>query len=591
MSKAQAGRRSQSDRYSAEEDQLYALGEEYILREDEFDAIGSTERLYAPRSNELLNMIETKWQSYCHYTRRDPTIELQQFHIRVIYSFFHWLLETRQGRIRSASSLQTYWNSLCLVRRRRTGLQILEPSVKDSMIAVRQRLARKFNLKVERRAKPVVNVDDQLQLFKTLWGSSHLAFPHERFRVQLALIAQLAGITGNRPSAILGLRYGDLKLSLLRDRGLSGTARLLVDVTFRSTKGYRGPKAPNTFPIPEVPCEPCLALCPHVVLLSLMFTDNAFEEPIDTPQDLYTLRVPSNSYELRLPIRKSVENVPIFRVIVQSTRGCDISETDGMEYSWLNRMFKKWGDITGLELPLTSYAFRRANGAALDSSAFISDAQRNVMMQHATSRVFESNYLSHYISKDSQAAYRGLNPQTELITFASGTTRSLNAQQPRELGGAQQAQIERRPEIRLIRRTLQRLKRRIRAKHRTIKLAEGTHMAERYSNLRKELARHRIAFGRELLQEQRAGFREQFALQEIEQQLKRRSTARRDDSAEDSSDTDGVRAEEQLSEERHAALEALFARANSDIAEDRIRRIFAVHTSRIFQDCGEESKQ
>ena len=67
---------------------------------------------------------------------------------------------------------------------------------------------------------------------------------HERLRVQLALLIQLAGITGSRPGALMSLTYRDFKLSLLRDLKGSEWPSLVVDVTFRNTKSFLGPKAP-----------------------------------------------------------------------------------------------------------------------------------------------------------------------------------------------------------------------------------------------------------------------------------------------------------------------------------------------------------
>ena len=48
-----------------------------------------------------------------------------------------------------------------------------------------------------------MHIKDLFQLLKTLWISSKLKFNHERHRVQLALIIQLAKITENQPSALL----------------------------------------------------------------------------------------------------------------------------------------------------------------------------------------------------------------------------------------------------------------------------------------------------------------------------------------------------------------------------------------------------
>ena len=65
---------------------------------------------------------------------------------------------------------------------------------------------------------------------------------HERLRVQLALILHLAGITGNRPGALVGLRYEHIKVTLLRNPSGSEWPRVLIELTFKNTKGYLGLK-------------------------------------------------------------------------------------------------------------------------------------------------------------------------------------------------------------------------------------------------------------------------------------------------------------------------------------------------------------
>lgn len=82
---------------------------------------------------------------------------------------------------------------------------------------VRQRLAADFELSTERKPKAIVRAEDEFELLKVLWGLSRVPMEHERLRVQLALLIQLAGITGSRPSALMGVTYGDFALSLLRD--------------------------------------------------------------------------------------------------------------------------------------------------------------------------------------------------------------------------------------------------------------------------------------------------------------------------------------------------------------------------------------
>jgi integrase len=104
-------------------------------------------------------------------------------------------------------------------------------------------LVLEFNLETTKLPQPIIRAEDEFMLLKTLWSSPDMRFKHERIRVQLALIAQLAGVTGNRPGALLALQYQDLKVSLLRDPN-GGLPKVLVDFTFKKTKSYHGSKEP-----------------------------------------------------------------------------------------------------------------------------------------------------------------------------------------------------------------------------------------------------------------------------------------------------------------------------------------------------------
>ena len=102
----------------------------------------------------------------------------------------------------------------------------------------------------------------------------------------------------------------------------------------------------------------------------------------------------------------------------------------------------KLGHLTGFELPAGPYIFRRGNSEALDSSSklyrpllnislisigFISDSQRNLILQHKhNSDISVKRYISRCITVDTQAAYRGLEPQSALMPAASGISRTID---------------------------------------------------------------------------------------------------------------------------------------------------------------------
>jgi integrase len=188
--------------------------------------------------------------------------------IEVVHSFFHWTLRLRSDTLRAASSLRTYWNTFGLVRRNETGCTVIDAEIKRqwqgvsrvrrhrrfvmlTRTQVHQSLVEEFRLETEKKPKPIVRAEDQFELLRTLWGSAEVGMEHERLRVQLALILQLAGITGNRPEALLSLRYKHVKIALLRDPEGSEWPRPIVELTFEKTKSYMGAKDAYV----EVECE------------------------------------------------------------------------------------------------------------------------------------------------------------------------------------------------------------------------------------------------------------------------------------------------------------------------------------------------
>ena len=192
----------------------------------------------------------------------------------------------------------------------------LEVQVFTNYYQVRQRLTIAHNLRKDKKKKPILYTEDEFELLKTLYTSIETTFPHERYRVQLALIIQLTGITGNRPSTLLAVRYQNIKVTLLKDPNGGEQPQVLIEIVFNHTKGYLGEKdayvfkfhiifavisrcvavanqrGRKEFGIPNVPNEPYLLLCPHVIILALLFTDQAFAaSSLTLAEQLFCLRI------------------------------------------------------------------------------------------------------------------------------------------------------------------------------------------------------------------------------------------------------------------------------------------------------------
>ena len=126
----------------------------------------------------------------------------------------------------------------------------------------------------------------------------------------------------------------------------------------------------NEFGIPDVPNEPCLLLCPHITMLALLFSDQAFAAPsLTSPEQLYRLRVDPGQKQLPLPLKDEMADRPLFRRCKNTVRSVQISEEQALTDNALRDQMTDLGTITGMELPTAPYTFRRGNGHALDNSS------------------------------------------------------------------------------------------------------------------------------------------------------------------------------------------------------------------------------
>lgn len=205
---------------------------------------------------------------------------------------------------------------------------------------------------------------------------------------------QLAGITGNRPSALLAVRYQHIKVTLLPDPDGREQPRVLIEIVFHHTKGYLREKdayvlllypskaaasvrvavanecGRNEFGIPDVPKEPCLLLCPLITMLALLFADQGFAAPsLTLPEQLFRLRIAPGQKQLLVPLKEEIAERPLFRRCKNTVQSIQISEEQALPDTTLRPQMTNLGSITGMELPTGLYTFRRGNRQALDNSS------------------------------------------------------------------------------------------------------------------------------------------------------------------------------------------------------------------------------
>lgn len=84
-------------------------------------------------------------------------------------------------------------------------------------LQVKQQLGIKYGLKIEKMKKFIMMAENEFELLKILHLLVKMIFDHKRHCVQLPLLMQLAGTTGNRPGVFLSVCYSNVKITLLLD--------------------------------------------------------------------------------------------------------------------------------------------------------------------------------------------------------------------------------------------------------------------------------------------------------------------------------------------------------------------------------------
>ncbi|CAG8076758.1 unnamed protein product [Penicillium salamii] len=469
--------------------------EYYIQQLQNFDETVYTQEDYAKGTTALLDRIEEKWSQFCYFIRKDPNGEYHRLSIPILYNFLEWALNLRRGKngrrlpgIKCKSSLNTFWKVFRLVYERSTSKKIGN-QMNRRMRRVIRRLAKKYKLSIKGRDKPPMDVEDLAKVVETTVSTTKKKFGHGRHRIELGLFLQLAGLTTNRPQAILDLRYRHIQVSLLRDPQ-GGPHRIVIEFTFEFTKEWLGAKDANTYILPEIIFDPSLVLSPHVFLLGLLFADRAFdrvdgEEVLVLASQLPRLQIRDECNELRLQLDPAMDDVPVFRMSERTFNGIGISPNRPLPYSTLEPWVKKMGVITGIRQVTRPYSLRYGAGTALDNSGSVSDSLRNLVMHHADTRTFLKFYLSRRISKNLPAIIRGLDPEEDIMRAACRMSRTIDPDRPQELTTEQSCSVNQEPEIIRLMRQRDEIGRSL---ERPLSKNKGTPNHDMYRKLNRELA-------------------------------------------------------------------------------------------------------
>ncbi len=114
---------------------------------------------------------------------------------------------------------------------------------------------------------------------------------------------------------------------------------------------------------------------------------------------------------------------------------------------------------------------------------------RNLMLDHASSMIFQRNYLFRMIRYDTQAAYRGTSSREDLIVASHRMSRMMNSRRSRGFSLQQSQHLRQNAGIQELRERKQDLYNQIRDKFDYIYRAEGQPMYNEYQEVKREIDR------------------------------------------------------------------------------------------------------
>ncbi|OAQ58191.1 C2H2 finger domain-containing protein [Pochonia chlamydosporia 170] len=498
------------------EDQIQLFGgnihpPEYYRRGiEEFNESSFVGEDYSPGSTILLDAIELQWQQFCNEVlSRDPHACFESISVGILYKFFEWRLNQKAGKdgrklrgTTKSSSLGTAWKVFRLVYERAVGAK-LDTKLNRNMHKVLRELAKKHALSDQKRANRCMTINDLKEQIETTLNTTRKSFDLGEHRILAVLFLLLLAPAGSRPTSILRLRFGDIRVALARDPE-GGPHKILIRFTLEFTKSYLGTKDAKTFTIPEMMFDPSLLLSPHAFLLGILFRHQAFRAShLTSPRQLDELDIHPGERELSLPLRNDLKEVRIFRRAVKTLTGYEMSATktitNGMIASWIKRV----GEIMGLQYETIPYSLRYNAANEFDQSPNMSEALRNLSLDHANSVPFQKHYLGRIVRADPWAIIRREKPQQALIDQACSIGHSMSKRRPTGLTAEQTASVVSDPHVRRL----------------TIQLRKLRPRSERHKKIQRELRSLKQKLKRELKQKIRDDWTDEQAVDDIERQL------------------------------------------------------------------------
>ncbi|EED20923.1 C2H2 finger domain protein, putative [Talaromyces stipitatus ATCC 10500] len=404
--------------------------------------------------------IVDRWHRFCKVKVKEkcrrlnwskPEAALRRASADWLYRFLHWCCRLQYGKDNrvckgygSADSLKTDWKYL-----RGYYQRVKKRRMKKSM-ATRLRtgiaqLIVEFNLRTQPRKNDPVYIEDMIPFNETILRTREKRFYLGIQRIMLCLALMLGLFTASRKTAILKLQYKHLRLSLQRNPH-GGPPVLSIDIEPEYIKQLLGTKALNTFSFPEIIYGVSLVFSPHVFIMGLLFHANAFQTNIKSMDDLRRLFVMRGCQQLELPLKKEMDDYYLFCKVEEIEGEPRIIREEPMSDGAFYAAIKSISFIMGLLNVFFFHQFRYGTGKLLDKTGWVSDSERNLIMNHADTSTFLKHYRPRNHTQMQQVVF-GLDADQPWDRALNSMNRNKDKRRPRFLDDTEKALVESDPEL------------------------------------------------------------------------------------------------------------------------------------------------
>ncbi|KXJ86485.1 hypothetical protein Micbo1qcDRAFT_140131 [Microdochium bolleyi] len=250
---------------------------------------------------------------------------------------------------------------------------------------IERKLAVDFDLRYDQTfEKKEMTLEDIMCFLQVLWEHAQHIRCSPQTRLSVHLMILLAGITGFRPCEVLGLKYSQVKLEVVRSPRRPQERSLVAHITIRRAKRELGKverSQKNIFSF-SIALNSSGILCPLRMMVAQALHNDAFEVPYKSLQEILCRPNLGNENTLQIRWKPSILDKSIIPITYPSY--------------W--ETFGRGVLVMGVrDTDIRLYALRVGAGQNLDGT--LTAALRNYVMGH-TGNVFQKSYQPQHFAHD-----------------------------------------------------------------------------------------------------------------------------------------------------------------------------------------------